>query len=139
MSQLIKSFDFSFGYCIPGSTNTWDAVYSLPALEESTIADMIDHPFLTTSDSFYFADGDLIMHNKAYYSYIREDMSQSKKKSYEDKFGSLAPKGSKFDNDDDFVADGKSSQYNNYSAKKSDKLGDNDDDGVVWSKDDDYL
>ena len=23
--QLIKSFDFEFGFCIPGSVNTWDA------------------------------------------------------------------------------------------------------------------
>lgn len=32
--QLIKSFDFSFGFCIPGSTNTWTAVYSLPPLSD---------------------------------------------------------------------------------------------------------
>lgn len=32
--QLIKSFDFSFGFCIPGSTNSWDSVYSLPPLSE---------------------------------------------------------------------------------------------------------
>ena len=32
--QLIKSFDFEFGFCIPGSVNTWDAVYSLPAMSE---------------------------------------------------------------------------------------------------------
>jgi GMP-PDE, delta subunit len=33
-SQLIKSYDFEFGFCIPSSVNTWDAVYSLPALSE---------------------------------------------------------------------------------------------------------
>lgn len=32
--QLVKSFDFEFGFCIPGSVNTWDAVYSVPALSE---------------------------------------------------------------------------------------------------------
>jgi hypothetical protein len=32
--QLVKSFDFTFGFCIPGSTNTWDSVYSLPPLSE---------------------------------------------------------------------------------------------------------
>jgi protein unc-119 len=32
--KLVKSFDFQFGFCIPGSTNTWDAVYSLPPLSE---------------------------------------------------------------------------------------------------------
>jgi hypothetical protein len=33
--QLVKSFDFSFGFCIPGSVNTWESVYSLPPLSES--------------------------------------------------------------------------------------------------------
>ena len=32
--KLVKSFDFSFGFCIPGSTNTWDSVYALPPLSE---------------------------------------------------------------------------------------------------------
>jgi hypothetical protein len=84
--QLIKSFDFEFGFCIPGSVNTWDAVYSLPALSEQLITEMINSPFETKSDSFYFVDGKLIMHNKASYKYIREDAAQTKK-SYEDKFG----------------------------------------------------
>lgn len=70
---------------------------------------MIEHPFETRSDSFYFVDGRLVMHNKAAYKviygeaepfwhwfllwvqYFREDSAQSKR-SYEDKFGS---KGSK--------------------------------------------
>lgn len=30
---------------------------------------MIDNPFETKSDSFYFVDGRLVMHNKADYSY----------------------------------------------------------------------
>ena len=33
--KLVKSFDFKFGFCIPGSTNNWDALYCLPALSES--------------------------------------------------------------------------------------------------------
>lgn len=32
--RLVKSFDFEFGFCIPGSVNNWDAVYSLPLLSE---------------------------------------------------------------------------------------------------------
>lgn len=90
-NQLVKSFDFTFGFCIPGSTNTWDAVYSVPALSEELIADMLDNPFETKSDSFYFVENKLVMHNKAAYKYFREDSAQSKR-SYEDKFGS---KGSK--------------------------------------------
>ena len=30
--QLIKSFDFDFGFCIPGSTNNWQASYGVPGL-----------------------------------------------------------------------------------------------------------
>lgn len=47
---------------------------------------MIENPFETKSDSFYFVDGKLIMHNKASYKYFREDAAGAKK-SYEDKFG----------------------------------------------------
>lgn len=32
--RLVKSFDFEFGFCIPGSVNNWDAVYSLPLLSD---------------------------------------------------------------------------------------------------------
>lgn len=47
---------------------------------------MIDNPYETKSDSFYFVNDRLIMHNKASYKYFREDAAQVKK-SYEDKFG----------------------------------------------------
>jgi len=47
---------------------------------------MISKPFDTQSDSFYFVDGKLIMHNKAAYRYLREDKSAQAKKSYEDKY-----------------------------------------------------
>lgn len=92
--QLVKSFDFEFGFCIPGSVNTWDAVYSMPPLSEDLLADMVSNPFETQSDSFYFVDNALVMHNKASYKYIREDAAQEKK-SYSDKFGSKAAKGAK--------------------------------------------
>lgn len=95
--QLVKSFDFEFGFCIPGSVNTWDAVYSVPALSEDlskillfsdllwlwllhhwrfsvrvlsnccVVEDMLNNPYETQSDSFYFVDNQLIMHNKASY------------------------------------------------------------------------
>jgi len=83
---LIKSFDFSFGFCIPGSTNTWEAVYVVPPMDPSLIDDMIAHPYETSSDSFYFVGNKLIMHNKAYYKYIPENNSGCK--SYETKYGS---------------------------------------------------
>eukprot|EP00096_Caligus_rogercresseyi_P007053 TRINITY_DN2436_c0_g1_i1.p1 TRINITY_DN2436_c0_g1~~TRINITY_DN2436_c0_g1_i1.p1 ORF type:complete len:210 (+),score=78.65 TRINITY_DN2436_c0_g1_i1:111-740(+) len=66
---LLKTFDFNFGFCIPGSKNSCEHIYHFPSLEESTIQAMIDEPFETRSDSFYFIDNKLIMHNKADYSY----------------------------------------------------------------------
>ena len=27
--ELIRSYDFNFGFCIPGSTNSWEAIYSV--------------------------------------------------------------------------------------------------------------
>ena len=89
--QLIKSFDFEFGFCIPSSKNTWEAVYPLPLMTEALISEMIDNPWETRSDSFYFVNNRLVMHNKAAYKYFREDAAQEKK-SYEDKYGD---KGSK--------------------------------------------
>ena len=64
---MVKSFDFEFGFCIPSSINTWDAVYSMPPLSEDLLNDMINNPFETKSDSFYFVNNRLIMHNKASY------------------------------------------------------------------------
>jgi hypothetical protein len=86
---LVKSFDFKFGFCIPSSVNTWETVYDMPPLSESLIQDMINHPYETKSDSFYFVDNQLIMHNKASYSYIKEETG-SQAKSYESKFGAGA-------------------------------------------------
>lgn len=67
--RLLKTFDFNFGFCIPGSKNSCEHIYDFPSLKSDEIQEMIDNPFLTRSDSFYFVDDKLIMHNKADYSY----------------------------------------------------------------------
>ncbi|KAF6216397.1 hypothetical protein GE061_000739 [Apolygus lucorum] len=67
--KLLKSFDFEFGFCIPNSCNTCEHIYHFPKLSKSLVTDMINHPYETRSDSFYFVNGELIMHNKADYSY----------------------------------------------------------------------
>ena len=36
-NYLIRSFDFTFGFCIPNTTNTWEAIYELPDLEPELI------------------------------------------------------------------------------------------------------
>ena len=66
---LIKSFEFKFDFCIPNSTNEWETMYEIPELEPDLKQQMIDIPWETKSDSFYFVDGKLILHNKAIYNY----------------------------------------------------------------------
>ncbi|PSN53647.1 Protein unc-119 B [Blattella germanica] len=67
--KLLKSFDFEFGFCIPNSKNTCEHIYEFPTLAPDLVKEMISHPFETRSDSFYFVDDRLIMHNKADYAY----------------------------------------------------------------------
>ncbi|KAL2092473.1 hypothetical protein ACEWY4_012271 [Coilia grayii] len=67
--RLLKSFDFDFGFCIPNSRNTCEHIYEFPQLPEDMIRQMVEHPYETRSDSFYFVDNKLIMHNKADYAY----------------------------------------------------------------------
>lgn len=68
-TTLVKSFEFKFDFCMPNTVNTWETIYSLPELDENIKKEMIDAPWETRSDSFYFVDNKLIMHHKAYYNY----------------------------------------------------------------------
>ena len=67
--ELVRSYDFNFGFCIPNSVNSWEAIYEVPGLEDERIAEFVDHPFELKSDSFYFVGDELVMHNKAEYQY----------------------------------------------------------------------
>ncbi|CAK6950413.1 protein unc-119 homolog B [Scomber scombrus] len=67
--RLLKNFDFDFGFCIPNSRNTCEHIYEFPQLPDDLIRQMVEHPYETRSDSFYFVDNKLIMHNKADYAY----------------------------------------------------------------------
>jgi len=78
--KLVKSFDFTFGFCIPNSTNSWEVIYDMPTLTDKTRQEMISSPFQTKSDSFYFVGDDLIMHNKAEYAYTRKDKAGARGK-----------------------------------------------------------
>ncbi|KAL3083768.1 hypothetical protein niasHT_036761 [Heterodera trifolii] len=68
--RLLKSFDFDFGFIIPNSRNSCEHIYHIPHLCDSLIDEMIAAPFETKSDSFYFVDNKLVMHNKADYCYL---------------------------------------------------------------------
>jgi len=65
----LKTFDFDFGFCIPRSKNTCEHIYEFPAMDKETRNLMIENPYETRSDSFYFVDNELIMHNKADYAF----------------------------------------------------------------------
>lgn len=67
--QLIKSFDFKFGFCIPNSRNSWESLYPLPEFDEELKKEMIAAPWETKSDSFYFVNEELVMHNRAEYDF----------------------------------------------------------------------
>ena len=67
--KLIKSFEFTFDFCIPNSVNTWESIYTIPEIDPKVKKQMIDEPWHTRSDSFYFVENKLIMHNKAIYNY----------------------------------------------------------------------
>lgn len=67
--NLIKCFEFEFPFCIPKSVNTWETIYNIPDIDENIKKEMIDSPWETKSDSFYFVENKLIMHHKALYNY----------------------------------------------------------------------
>ncbi|KAL8621517.1 hypothetical protein ACOMHN_026189 [Nucella lapillus] len=67
--RMLKCFDFEFGFCIPHSRNTVEHIYEFPELPSDQMREMIARPYETRSDSFYFVEDKLIMHNKADYAY----------------------------------------------------------------------
>eukprot|EP00064_Thunnus_orientalis_P006161 superscaffoldBa00000629_g6177 len=50
--QLLKSFDFEFGFCMPSSKNTCEHIYEFPALSEEIMREMILHPYETQNITF---------------------------------------------------------------------------------------
>lgn len=75
---LLKSFDFTFPFCIPNSSNEWESEYELPPIKADLIDRIVKNPYKVESDSFYFVDGALIMHNKARYRYFYTKAMEAK-------------------------------------------------------------
>ena len=67
--SLLRSYDFTVPFCIPGSTNTWEAIYDVPETSQTTKDVMLAQPGAHVSDSFYFIEGKMVMHLKAVYTY----------------------------------------------------------------------
>lgn len=71
--HLLKNYDFTLNFCMPNSKNSWEVIYEVPELPVDLMREMIAHPWETKSDSFYFVEDQLIMHNKAEYNYAPFD------------------------------------------------------------------
>ena len=71
--KVIRSYDFKFGFVIPNSTNSWEFIYDLPELTDDEKHQIVNAPWEVKSDSFFFADGKLIIHNRAEYNYAPLD------------------------------------------------------------------
>ena len=67
--KVIRSYEFKFGFVIPNSSNSWEFVYELPALSKEDFEEIVAAPWEVQSDSFFFAEGQLIIHNRALYNY----------------------------------------------------------------------
>ena len=67
--KVIRSYTFMFGFVIPNSSNSWEFIYDLPELSAQEEQQIIEAPWEVKSDSFFFANDKLIIHNRAIYNY----------------------------------------------------------------------
>ena len=67
--KLIKEYEFNFKFCIPNTTNTWEIIYELPELDEERKREIIEAPWETKSDTFFFVENKLVIHTRALYDY----------------------------------------------------------------------
>ena len=71
--KVIRSYEFKFGFVIPNSHNSWEFIYDLPQLSDEEKLEIIRAPWEVNSDSFFFAEDKLIIHNRAEYNYAPLD------------------------------------------------------------------
>ena len=72
-NKCIREFSFKFGFVIPNSTNSWEFIYDLPDLSEEEKEEIKQAPWEVKSDSFFFGNGKLMIHNRAEYNYSHLD------------------------------------------------------------------
>ena len=71
--KVIRSYEFKFGFVIPNSQNEWEFIYDLPVLSEEDNKKIVSAPWEVKSDTFFFAEDKLIIHNRAEYNYAPLD------------------------------------------------------------------
>merc|ERR1719281_575600 len=64
-NHLLKSYDFVMPFVIPNTVNTWEVIYTMPEMTPELKQELMNNPWETRSDSFYFVNGALVIHNKA--------------------------------------------------------------------------
>jgi protein unc-119 len=67
--KCIRDYGFKFGFVIPNSHNSWEFIYDLPDFTPEEKAEIIAAPWEVKSDSFFFTNGKLMLHNRAEYNY----------------------------------------------------------------------
>ncbi len=67
--RVIQDYSFKFGFVIPNSTNEWEFVYDMPDLTPDEYEEIVSAPWEVKSDSFFFAEDKLVVHNRAEYNY----------------------------------------------------------------------
>ena len=72
-NKVIRSYEFKFGFVIPNSQNEWEFIYDLPELSDEEKKDIVKSPWDVKSDTFFFAEDKLIIHNRAEYNYAPLD------------------------------------------------------------------
>lgn len=40
-NKLVRTYDFEFGFCIPSSTNSWEAIYDVPPYSDAVLNDYV--------------------------------------------------------------------------------------------------
>ena len=68
--NLIKTYDFQFGFMIPGTENQWETIYDLPQFTEEQKMELITSPNEVTSDSYFFVGNELVIHERCRYNYL---------------------------------------------------------------------
>ena len=67
--KVIREYAFDFPFVMPSSTNNWDFTYALPQLAPDEMKEIVEAPWEVKSDSYFFAEGKLIIHTRAIYNY----------------------------------------------------------------------
>ena len=71
--KRIASYKFTLPFCAPNSVNTWEYVYDIPKLPQEYIQNLISGNAKNTSDTFFFVQGKMILHNKSDYLFHKDN------------------------------------------------------------------